>query len=1031
MALTPGPFCWSHPGVPKWNEPAGDPGEPRPWDGSASSQVVEGVIQEFTDRWRDGEAPRVEQYLDRLPPDPDSRLEVLYHAYCLEAAQGRAPAPEPYIRGFPELRERFLRLVQLREMLSETGARSLREPPVELPEAGDAIGSFRLLRELGRGRFARVFLASDEELENRLLVLKVTNRPSDEHRHLARSPHPNIVSILRERRLEVGLQVIFMPFVGGAPLSSLLREARGRGQAWRRGAEFLEDLDRRSAPEFPSSAIPQETRTWIARTSWPRTAAWLTARLAEALDHAFEQGVTHGDLKPSNVLIAADARPILLDFNLSRRWRLEAGPEDSSDPGGTIAYMAPERLEALRVPSRRPQASPAERHQSDLYALGLLLLELLTSRQPSVPETPPRSIHALAQAIRHDRLRPESLSARLRFVPPGLRPILRRCLAPAPAQRYRKGSELARDLDRWRSDRPLVHASTPARVEAGRWVRRHRRAVLAGVGCVLLGVLVMLGTAKIQDTLMSRDLMSQSSAVAKLETLWNDSDFGAYALWDFNRQRRIAAGHPAERLARQIGAYGLIGEDDRNSLWERPDVAPLPEPIRSDFEAWIREQALRFGLEALRAKDDGLPGTPEQALTALERLTARSTCPAFEQLEVSLRRRLGRWDEPTDGPAPPLPSWLAAYLEGVLAEELEPEEAERLGFGDRAVGTAAAIERYLAVSRERPELFWPQYRAASMAYRLGAFAEAKTHMEVCLEHRPDCAPLWTAMAGTLYQLGRVPAAIEANRRALELDPHFEAAWRNLALLAASEGFEPEVDRALDQLRRLARGHGTASAHQVRFEARLASRERASEASEAEDEPLEALRQRLFAFDPDNVPLRYGIATKLHEAGRFTEALSHYDRILELEPAHSRARFNRAVARQRTGDKSGALVDYQRLVDHPDYSVLLERVPGALIALTILSADRIRAGETEAALALAERAREEADRIGHFQAEAHYALARAYAAGAETNASRLNAAVDHLNQARDRQEDFLTVRFANDAVFDPARADLLDMLEARD
>src|SRR5690606_33386198 len=121
-------------------------------------------------------------------------------------------------------------------------------------EPGDQIGPYRLLRELGRGGFARVYLAADTDLEDRLLVVKVTDRPSAEHRYLARAPHPHIVPILRERTTEDGLQLIFMPFVGGATLGDVLAEGRLRGRRPERGADLLADLDLRSAPEYAAAA---------------------------------------------------------------------------------------------------------------------------------------------------------------------------------------------------------------------------------------------------------------------------------------------------------------------------------------------------------------------------------------------------------------------------------------------------------------------------------------------------------------------------------------------------------------------------------------------------------------------------------------------------------------------------------------------------------------------------------------------------------------------------------------------------------
>ena len=72
--------------------------------------------------------------------------------------------------------------------------------------------------------------------------------------------------------------------------------------------------------------------------------AWITARLAEALDQPISRGVVHGDVKPSNIILTADGNPMLLDFNLARDWSPKEQNRPLEDSGGTLAYMAPERL---------------------------------------------------------------------------------------------------------------------------------------------------------------------------------------------------------------------------------------------------------------------------------------------------------------------------------------------------------------------------------------------------------------------------------------------------------------------------------------------------------------------------------------------------------------------------------------------------------------------------------------------------------------------------------------------------------------
>src|SRR5690606_13917405 len=127
-------------------------------------------------------------------------------------------------------------------------------PPTGL-DAGDEIGPYHLVRELGQGGFARVFLARQTDLEDRLVVLKVTTRPTTEPRLLARAPHAHIVPVLREATTPDGLQLLCMPFLGGASLSAALAERRGLGRRPTTGLDLLADLDRVSADEFPEADL--------------------------------------------------------------------------------------------------------------------------------------------------------------------------------------------------------------------------------------------------------------------------------------------------------------------------------------------------------------------------------------------------------------------------------------------------------------------------------------------------------------------------------------------------------------------------------------------------------------------------------------------------------------------------------------------------------------------------------------------------------------------------------------------------------
>ena len=180
---------------------------------------------------------------------------------------------------------------------------------------GDTVGPFFLRRELGRGSFARVFLAEQINLEDRLVVVKVATRPTREPWLLARVRHTHIVEIVSHALVEDGgLHLICMPFWGGATLAEVLAVGVKAGTSRR---DFLADLDTVAAPEFPVTQTAQPARQILAGSSYDQAMSWIAARLGEALDYAFSREVVHGDIKPSNILISADGNPRLLDFNLA------------------------------------------------------------------------------------------------------------------------------------------------------------------------------------------------------------------------------------------------------------------------------------------------------------------------------------------------------------------------------------------------------------------------------------------------------------------------------------------------------------------------------------------------------------------------------------------------------------------------------------------------------------------------------------------------------------------------------------------
>src|SRR5262249_44518558 len=202
------------------------------------------------------------------------------------------------------------------------------------PAAGETFGDFLLLAELGRGAQGPVFLASQLSLGDRPVVLKLTPCEAGEHLSLARLQHTHIVPLYSVQDHPArGLRALCMPYFGGATLARLLEALRGQPPARRTGQDLLDALDRAqaAAPLVPPAPPPLPpppagggvrvkgpARQTLAGASYVEAVCWVGACVADALQYAHERGLVHLDLKPSNVLLAADAQPMLLDFHLAR-----------------------------------------------------------------------------------------------------------------------------------------------------------------------------------------------------------------------------------------------------------------------------------------------------------------------------------------------------------------------------------------------------------------------------------------------------------------------------------------------------------------------------------------------------------------------------------------------------------------------------------------------------------------------------------------------------------------------------------------
>ncbi len=212
-------------------------------------------------------------------------------------------------------------------------------------------------------------------------------------------------------------------------------------------------------PPMPDAALTPVAASPVGALSYVEAVVWMAARLAEGLAHAHARGILHRDMKPANILLADDGRPMLLDFNLAEDLKLKPDG-DPGAIGGTLPYMAPEHLDAFHGGSRPVDA------RSDLYGLGVILFELLTGRPPFPQRDGVRAEMIRAMVVDRQATPPPPLRPWNPAVSHAIESIVHRCLAAEPANRYQSANELAEDLRRQLDHQPLLHAPEPSRRDA-------------------------------------------------------------------------------------------------------------------------------------------------------------------------------------------------------------------------------------------------------------------------------------------------------------------------------------------------------------------------------------------------------------------------------------------------------------------------------------------------------------------------------------------------------------------------------------
>ena len=308
---------------------------------------------------------------------------------------------------------------------------------------GTRIGPYEIQAPLGEGGMGAVYKAHDPTLQRTVAIKVLAKQDEDasarllqEARAASALDHPNICTVYEVGEHE-GRSFIAMAYVQGKPLSQLI----------------------------PSDGLPAES---VIRYG---------TQIADALAHAHERGIVHRDLKSANVVITPEGRAKVLDFGLAARMpqadaeAVTMTQEALPHAGmlvGTLAYMAPEVL--------RGEAATA---RSDIWALGVLLYEMASGKQPFTGTTQTDVVSAVVKET------PPPLPEK---VSPGLRTIIQHCLTKEPARRYPHPSAIQAALETIQSD---TTATQPVTITP---LGRRRTWRMAAVVVGLVAVVAVIGS---------------------------------------------------------------------------------------------------------------------------------------------------------------------------------------------------------------------------------------------------------------------------------------------------------------------------------------------------------------------------------------------------------------------------------------------------------------------------------------------------------------------------------------------------------
>jgi serine/threonine protein kinase/tetratricopeptide (TPR) repeat protein len=915
--------------------------------------------------WRAARPCSLEDYQRRFPDlfnDRKCVQEITFEEFRLRRQLGDNPSPAEYERRWGVNIQHWLSLPQGNgssgDAAPEPVSREDQSAATACPSPGTDFLDFHLLAELGRGAFGQVYLARQRGLAGRHVVLKFSTNFTGEEHTLAQLQHTNIIPIYSVHKAGA-LHALCMPYFGSVTLAHVLDKLRGREALPHSGKALVEtarackttmrkeigasDLaSKTAATEIGRASTQPAPVVWkqLESVSFFDAVLWMAARLADGLSHAHERGILHRDLKPANILLTDDGQPMLLDFNLSQDTKPSAAAS-AVYVGGTLPYMAPERLRAFQ---QRVATTDA---RSDLYSLGVILFELFTGRQPFSTRTGPMEI-VLKQMIQERDGPPPRLRWASKAITPAVESIVRHCLEPDPEHRYRSAGQLREDLQRQMEHRPLQYAPDRSlRERASKSIRRHPRLAVTTLG--LVAVALIAGLA-ILVGYRNRQLARWEAGAA----------YGQYHDEIQRARLMLATSRPTDQdqlrrgialASKAMARYG-VGKDA--NWWESASIRRLPPQDQEQLrEETIHVLLLLASITGWQAQNGDPTRRTDELRAALElNQLAESGCIDGKQ-PLLLRRQRGQLTRLLDPGAAtlggsaekPLPDLANAADLRLLAQDFMEQNRPRdaLPLWQKAVdrepknlwawtGLALCHESlenhrearacYSTCIALSPNLSWLYFKRGQAYLNAKQYAEALADIERFMSDQPDVPEAYINRAIALQGLKREDRAVTDVTKAIDLGTSQTRVYFIRSLLRTRLG--DRRGAAQDQQKGLELRPSDDLSWVVRGLAQMNSGKPRAALADFDQALLLNPYSRNALQDKASVLAEY--------LGQTAEAIAVLDRALELHPESVPARAGRGVLLARLGKRQAAHQDAEESLRRDVQPATVYQVAG-IYALT--------------------------------------------------------------------------------------------------